>query len=69
MPVTVEYDNRYYNRFPCTLSPNKEVSIDPRLYYVKSRKALRKEDATAEYLEHPKCLAVYDCGYTVVTYY
>ena len=66
--VTVKYDNRYYYKFPAFLTPIEEKNIEPQLYYVKSRKALRKEEATSEYLNHSKCIAVYDCGFTEVTY-
>lgn len=68
LPVEIKYDNRYYNKFPCALEPIEVQSIEPELFYVKSRKALRKEEASSEYLNHSKCRAVYDCGYTQVTY-
>lgn len=68
LPVEVRYDNRYYNKFPCNLEFVETENIKPELFYVKSRKALRKEEASLEYLNHSKCKAVYDCGYTQVIY-
>jgi DNA-binding CsgD family transcriptional regulator/DNA-binding Lrp family transcriptional regulator len=68
LPVVIKYDNRYYNKFPCSLEPIETQNIKPELFYVKSRKALRKEEASQEYLNHSKCRAVYDCGYTEITF-
>ena len=68
LPIEVKYDNRYYNKFPCNLEFVETENIKPELFYVKSRKALRKEEASLEYLNHSKCKAVYDCGYTKVIY-
>lgn len=68
LPVVVQYDNRYYKKFPCSLEVANTKEIEPQLFYVKSRKALRKEEATPEYLSHSKCRAVYDCGFTEVKY-
>ena len=66
LPIKVKYDNRYYNKFPSILEPLETINISPELFYVKSRKALRKEKASPEYLSHSKCKAVYDCGYTEI---
>lgn len=66
LPIKLRYDNRYYNTFPCNLEPLEATKIPPELFYVKSRKALRKEEASSAYLSHSKCKAVYDCGYTEI---
>jgi hypothetical protein len=68
LPIEIKYDNRYYNKFPCNLEFIETKNIEPKLFYVKSRKALRKEEASPEYLNHSKCRAVYDCGYTKIIF-
>ena len=66
LPIEIKYDNRYYNSFPCNENLFQVKAIPPELFYVKSRKALRKEEASIEYINDPKCHAVYDCGYTII---
>lgn len=65
VPIVVQLDQRYYDDHFMKGSSFKFIrNIESELYYVHSRKALRKEEATEEYLNNPKCYPVYDCGFS-----
>lgn len=65
LPIILTYDKRYYNKdFAEKLGFTQVKDIEPELYYVKGRKALRREEASEEYLNNPKCNPVYDCGFS-----
>ena len=65
LPIMLKVDLRYYNdELPKKYGFKFLRNIEPELFYVKGTKALRKEEATEEYLKHPKCYEVYDCGFS-----
>ena len=66
LPIVLNIDKRYYNNeFPESMGFKHLEDKEPELYYVLNTKALRKEEASEEYLNNPKCFEVYDCGSSV----
>lgn len=66
LPIVLICDKRYYNdEFPKRMGFKHLKDKEPELYYVLNTKALRKEEASEEYLKNPKCFEVYDCGSSI----
>jgi len=65
LPIILTYDKRYYNsEFAIKLGFELYKEIKPEVYYVRNRKAFRKNELTEEELAKNRYLEVYDCGFS-----